>query len=94
MTNKYRRDMISMSIRTNHIFMTHVKRLSSQTNQIVGTTVLGERGQVVIPKSARDYLNLKSGDTMVVMAHNNAIVFLPKKKMEAFIKTLTAQLAV
>ncbi|MGL6198576.1 MAG: helix-turn-helix domain-containing protein [Lachnospiraceae bacterium] len=33
-----------------------------------GTTVLGERGQVVIPKQARDLLRLEAGDTLVVLA--------------------------
>ncbi len=57
-----------------------------------GTAVLGERGQVVIPKEARAQMELKPGDTFVVMAHNGAVIFLPKKKMEAFIKQMTAKL--
>lgn len=34
---------------------------------IFGTTVLGSRGQVVIPKKARDVMELKVGDTLVVL---------------------------
>lgn len=59
-----------------------------------GTAVLGERGQVVIPKQARQRLKLKAGDTFLVMAHNDAVVFLPKKNMEAFVKQLTAKLSI
>ena len=34
---------------------------------IFGTVKIGERGQVVIPKQARDKLNLKIGDQLVVL---------------------------
>ena len=34
---------------------------------IFGITVLGERGQVVIPKQARDLFRLKPGDRLVVL---------------------------
>lgn len=34
---------------------------------IFGTTTLGERGQVVIPKQARDIFNFKAGDMLVVL---------------------------
>ena len=57
-----------------------------------GTAVLGERGQVVIPKEARKALSLKTGESFLVMVHNNAIFFIPKKKMATFIKKLTAKL--
>lgn len=44
-----------------------------------GTTKIGERGQVVIPKQARDTLNLKIGDTLVVLGEEetSAIALMP-----------------
>ena len=36
-----------------------------------GTTVIGERGQSVIPKQARNLLNLKPGDTLAVLGDEN-----------------------
>ena len=59
-----------------------------------GTTVLGERGQLVIPKEAREALKLKAGDTFLVMVHNESLVLLPKTKMQAFIKDLTSKLSI
>lgn len=32
------------------------------------TVRVGEKGQIVIPKNARDLLNIRSGDTLLVLA--------------------------
>ncbi len=38
-----------------------------RNKHLFGTVQLGERGQIVIPKKARDLFGLKHGDTLVVM---------------------------
>ena len=38
---------------------------------IFGTVTVGERGQIVLPKKARDMLGLKAGETMVVLGDTN-----------------------
>jgi len=38
---------------------------------IFGTVQLGERGQIVIPKKARDMFGFKHGDTLVVLGDTN-----------------------
>ncbi len=38
---------------------------------LFGTTIIGERGQVVIPKEARETLNLETGDVLVVLGDEN-----------------------
>jgi AbrB family looped-hinge helix DNA binding protein len=38
---------------------------------IFGVVTLGERGQIVLPKKARDMLNLKPGDTLAVLGDTN-----------------------
>lgn len=38
---------------------------------VFGTVQLGERGQIVIPKRARDVLGLRHGDTLVVLGDTN-----------------------
>jgi AbrB family looped-hinge helix DNA binding protein len=34
---------------------------------ICGTVKVGDRGQIVIPKKARDYFDIKPGDSLVVL---------------------------
>ena len=36
-------------------------------DKYVGIAKVGEKGQIVIPKEARDMFNIKSGDTVVVL---------------------------
>ena len=36
-------------------------------DKIVGIAKVGEKGQIVIPKEARDMFNIKSGDTLIVL---------------------------
>ena len=38
---------------------------------IFGTVQIGERGQIVIPKKARDMFGFKPGDTLVVLGDTN-----------------------
>ncbi len=48
-------------------------------NKYVGVARVGEKGQIVIPKEARDMFNIKPGDTVVVLCD--------KKKGMAILKT-------
>ena len=36
-------------------------------NKFVGIAKVGEKGQIVIPKDARDMFNIKSGDSIIVL---------------------------
>lgn len=36
---------------------------------VCGTVKVGERGQIVIPKEARDYFGIKPGDSLVVFGN-------------------------
>ncbi|WP_372714099.1 AbrB/MazE/SpoVT family DNA-binding domain-containing protein [Ilyobacter sp.] len=38
---------------------------------ICGTVTVGERGQIVIPKKARDYFDIQPGDQLVVLGDKN-----------------------
>lgn len=38
---------------------------------IFGTVTIGERGQIVLPKKARDTLKFQPGDTLVVLGDSN-----------------------
>ncbi len=39
----------------------------SNTRHIFGTAKVGDRGQIVIPKEARDFYKIKPGDTLLIL---------------------------
>lgn len=47
------------------------------------TVKVGERGQFVIPKEARDVFNIKPGDTLIVLADREKGIAIPPKNMFA-----------
>ena len=49
---------------------------------IWGTVTIGERGQIVIPKAARDRFGFKSGDRLVVVSDEVGIALLPTEFFE------------
>ena len=49
---------------------------------IWGTVTLGERGQLVIPKAARDKFGLKAGDRIIVVSDEQGIALLPAEFFE------------
>ena len=49
---------------------------------IWGTVTIGERGQIVIPKAARDKFGFKSGDRLVVVSDEVGIALLPTEFFE------------
>ena len=49
----------------NHIY--HIFMKVKKGKYFFGTAKVGERGQIVIPKEARDMFKIKSGDTVLVM---------------------------
>lgn len=58
---------------------------------ICGTVKVGERGQIVIPKKARDYFGIKPGDTLAVLGDSKkGITVFKADSLEAFSKMLLA----
>lgn len=45
--------------------------MAPQGKHMFGTAVIGKRGQIVIPKEAREMLRLKAGDRVVVLGDEN-----------------------
>ncbi len=43
------------------------------------TVKVGEKGQFVIPKEAREVFNIKPGDTLIVLADINQGIAIPPK---------------
>ncbi|NLX82633.1 MAG: AbrB/MazE/SpoVT family DNA-binding domain-containing protein [Clostridiales bacterium] len=47
------------------------------------TVKVGEKGQFVIPKEARDVFNIRPGDTLIVLGDINQGIAIPPKTMFA-----------
>ncbi len=54
---------------------------------------IGEKGQFVIPKEARDLFDLQPGETILVLGdEEKGLAILPKAKQGAFIAHIFAEL--
>ena len=49
------------------------KHILGKTNsrRVFGTAKVGERGQIVIPKEARELFNIRPGDTLVLLGEED-----------------------
>ena len=56
---------------------------------ICGSGVIGERGQIVIPKEAREVLKIKPGDRFLFVEHLGNLVLLPEDIMKEMLKKIT-----
>lgn len=45
------------------------------------TVTVGEKGQIVIPKQAREVFGIKPGDTLVVLGDEKRGIAIPPKQM-------------
>ena len=41
------------------------------SKRVFGTAKVGEKGQIVIPKEARELFNIKPGDTLLILGEEN-----------------------
>lgn len=41
------------------------------SRRVFGTAKVGDRGQIVIPKEARELFNIRPGDTLLVLGEEN-----------------------
>ncbi|MCX6746236.1 MAG: AbrB/MazE/SpoVT family DNA-binding domain-containing protein [Candidatus Parcubacteria bacterium] len=67
------------------------KNVSSLKNY--GSTTVGERGQVVIPKEIRKEMKIRAGDKFFVFSRlNKVIVFLKAENFDTIISEMTKTL--
>lgn len=52
-----------------------------QQGKFAWTVKVGEKGQFVIPKEARDIFDIKPGDTLIVLCDVDRGIAIPPKKM-------------
>ena len=61
-----------------------------QGKNIWGSVTIGERGQIVIPKPARDRFALKAGDRLIVLSDEQGIALVPAESFERRMQELMA----
>ena len=50
-------------------------------DKFVGIAKVGEKGQIVIPKEARDMFDIKSGDSLVILCDKNKGIAILKSEV-------------
>lgn len=60
--------------------MTVGKHILGKKNaqRIFGTAKVGDRGQIVIPKEARDFFGIKPGDTLLILGKQETGLIVSK----------------
>ena len=43
----------------------------ANTRRVYGTAKVGDRGQIVIPKEAREFFNIRPGDTLLILGEED-----------------------
>lgn len=57
--------------------------MKKPTGKYAWTVTVGEKGQIVIPKQARDVFEIKPGDTLVILGDEKRGLAIPPKSMFA-----------
>lgn len=56
---------------------------------LFGVVNVGEKGQIVIPKKAREVFDIKAGDCLIVLGdEQQGLALLPEKKMQEFMQAV------
>ena len=53
----------------------------SKTKRIFGTAKVGDRGQIVIPKEARDFFHIKPGDTLLILGEESKGLMISRPEL-------------
>ena len=72
---------------------TNKKNKNDFEPNFLGFITIGERGQVVIPKEAREILSLQKGDKLIaLMPHGQSVVLIPASKAKKWIEKMNADI--
>ena len=55
----------------------HILGKSNQ-NRVFGTAKVGDRGQIVIPKEAREFFGIEPGDTLLILGKHETGLIVTK----------------
>ena len=51
------------------------------SKRVFGTAKVGDRGQIVIPKEARELFNIQPGDTLLILGEENKGLIVSRPKL-------------
>ena len=59
------------------------KHILGKTNsrRVFGTAKVGERGQIVIPKEARELFNIRPGDTLLILGEEDTGLIVSRPEL-------------
>lgn len=69
------------TITTFTTFLTFTNMKNDKDKQIFGVVRIGDKGQIVIPKEAREVFGLKPGDSLLVLGDKTKGIALVKTKI-------------
>ena len=58
----------------------HILGKSNQ-NRVFGTAKVGDRGQIVIPKEARELFKIKPGDTLLILGESETGLIISRPEL-------------
>ncbi len=53
----------------------------SNSRRVFGTAKVGDRGQIVIPKEARELFQIQSGDTLLIMGEEDKGLIISRPEL-------------
>jgi len=53
----------------------------TKVKRIFGTAKVGDRGQIVIPKEARDFFHIKPGDTLLILGEERKGLMISRPEL-------------
>ena len=71
------RNLVSIICYTNHTY--EVKSMTGPEGKYAWTATVGEKGQIVIPKQAREIFGIKPGDTLLLLGDIERGIAIPPK---------------
>ena len=51
------------------------------THRVFGTAKVGDRGQIVIPKEARELFHIRPGDTLLILGEENKGLIISRPEL-------------
>ena len=54
--------------------------MGKKPKRFAGTAMVGEKGQIVIPKQVRDMFGIKSGDLLLILADEKRGIAIPPRE--------------